>query len=184
MDILIGAVGSILAAIFLFSLSKIYHVWERRGNVFISMPMEAAGNQQQYEQLHDLAEAIVLSLRGANFKSYSAIADIKDPTRFEQPATVAADVFTKIRRSRYFVIVLPERVSSGCLVELGYALGRKRRVVIFHQGSSQSADSPLPWLVRGLETTPGANQLVRKVPYDNLQDVKEYFGKNPQAILK
>lgn len=122
---------------------------ELKYDAFLSSPMAGFGDDDRYrahrgemKRLADVLEA------ECDFKRiYSAALAIESQAEFEEPGVSLREDLEALHDSRYFVLVLPERVVSSVTVEAGYALALSKTSI---------------YLVRRMEDLPF---LLRQAPH-------------------
>lgn len=175
---LVGFVASLAAGLAVFFIGYIFRAIGSSGHFFVSIPMEALEGEAEYNEVKSVAKDLVSELRSQNKKVYCGVDELQGDQKFEQPTTKAPQVFEKIRKSKYFILVLPKRLGSGSLVELGYAASKRKRMIVFYAKAAQGEKDTLPWIARGIPK-------ITRVAFNSLDDVMDNFkGDNLKSLLK
>ena len=135
-------------------------------DVFLAAPMEAADD---YAEGRSAAADIIDALRAhCDVDTVFFAGDtISDPDHFENPSVGLGRNMPYFRSATRFVMVYPEKVASGVLVEAGLALALGASAVYFVKNRQS-----LPWILRD---TSGANDMklgpVRIIEYRDHADL-------------
>lgn len=102
-------------------------------DVFISSPMAALANDEQYKKDREKVLAVMKALRTkCNFHScIYAGNNIESMERFEQPDDSLRDDFRNLRESKYFILLYPAKLASSVLLEAGWALAFGKPSIYF-----------------------------------------------------
>jgi hypothetical protein len=88
-----------------------------------------------------------------NYRVYWAAEKIESIRNFDLMSTSVLDDLQAIRKSRYFVMVYPQKMATSALFEAGYALAQEKFSLYFTPKREE-----LPFLLREL---PGTHSIVR-----------------------
>jgi nucleoside 2-deoxyribosyltransferase len=167
---LLGTVGVGLLGLGVYSALREKKPKKVKHDLFFSYPMAAWGDGDKFKKERTTALEIIEALRtysGAK-DVYFAGRQIASTTSF-QSTDVAAEVDLKaIDEARYFVMVLPEKMSSSVIFEAGYALAKKKPGVYFVNDLEH-----LPFLMKNIEA----------LPRDQFPRHKIYTFKNQADLL-
>lgn len=94
-------------------------------NIFIACAMAAdSGKLKEIQPFIDLLEE--------KFgPTYYAPRKYSDPATYPEPYPALQEVLDNIKHSKILFLYYPEKVPSGALVELGYALALKKKIVVY-----------------------------------------------------
>ena len=147
-------------------------------DVFLAIPMLAADD---YEASRHRAKRIVeaLQLHCGVREVFWAGQTIEDSDHFEDPSVGLGRNMPYFRSATKFVMVYPEKVASGVLVEAGLAMALRAPAVYFVRDRSD-----LPWILRDV---PGANDgqlgAVRVIEYANDDDLVDRIRTNGHHLF-
>lgn len=184
MQFFLGVAASLVASVLFFLFVRFVGNIIKRGKIFVSVPMEGFLNNDDYKGAHEFSEKLSLKVQAQGKEIYCASCDINEPSKFESPVTGASEVFERIAQSKYFVLVLGKRVATGSLVELGFALAKNRRIVIFFKEGEDPETKTLPWLIRGIDSLPKSKRAIRKIQFETYEEVISEFeeGRLPNLL--
>lgn len=136
-------------------------------DVFLAMAMAALETEEQYQSYRNQALEIIKYLQDAcGFRSvFYAGANLKTKAEFEAEDFSLTLDLRALRRSRYFILVYPEKIASSVLFEAGLAVALGKPSVYFIQQQG------LPFLMEqaGQADLPSG---VRIYKYENLARIK------------
>lgn len=114
-------------------------------DVFISTPMAAWSEPEEYaknrEEILELREQIKQHCKYRNI--FYAGVGIPSAEHFEPAGISVRDDFNAIKNSKMLILLYPEALATGALVEIGAALALGKQCVIF-----TSSRSTLPYILR------------------------------------
>jgi hypothetical protein len=145
-------------------------------DVFLSAPMAATNSENEYKESRDRALTIIQALKTqCTFSSvYFAGEQIKTKADFDPPLLAIVDDFEKIRQSRYFVLLYPEKVASSALVETGFALALGKTTVMFVHRHDD-----LPFLLKNADALPS----VRIYDFADDKSLQKLIAKNRTKLF-
>ncbi len=142
-------------------------------DVFLSFPMAGSGN---YNDSRRLGERVVQALqKHCDVREvFWAGATIEDDGHFEEPSVGLGRNMPYFRSAARFVMLYPEKLSSGVLVEAGLALGLKMPAVYLVRDRED-----LPWILQDIGGA-GDNALgrVRVIVYSDEDNLIEKLKSN------
>lgn len=103
-----------------------------------------------------------LLLLHKRFSFYCATVAIEEPHLFDSPEDSANRDFEALRRIDSFVLLYPKPLPSSSLIELGYALALRKRILII---APSMVD--IPFLARGLTKTIHNTEIFLADPIDD-----------------
>jgi hypothetical protein len=116
-------------------------------DVFLSCPMAGARTEERYQGLRAEALQVVDCLeRECGLTAFFAGRDVPSRDAFDEPDySVVVDV-EALKKSRYFLLLYPEKLVSSVLVEAGIALALGKKAVYFARDARH-----LPFMLRHLD---------------------------------
>lgn len=116
-------------------------------SLFISTPISSYKSEEDFSRLrawlYTLAKKIATSI--PQCPVFCAACEITSPTHTDDPVESVKRDLQILDASTHFVLVFPEKLASSALIELGYALAKKKPVLIIAPSSSA-----LPFMALGL----------------------------------
>lgn len=133
-----------------------------RGNrVFLSIPMAALATDAERSAVKVKIERLIQTLEHRHgldiYCAYTGVGGTFDPGR-----KAAIECFAEIRKCRYFVAILPALMPTSTYVETGYALAKKKDVLLMHVSGA------LPYLLKEIESS-GVSLLGSRVSAKRLE---------------
>lgn len=149
-------------------------------DVFLAFPMAAFGDNEQYQRERDHAMEIMGALQThCGVKSiYCAGSKITRVDAFQLQSVAAEVDLEAIRKSRYFVMIYPEKIVSSVLFEAGFALAEKKDSIYFVKDTDH-----LPFLMQQAEQLGGAFPRVHIVKVDTHRDIIQILQNNGSLTL-
>ncbi|KPF61851.1 hypothetical protein IP88_15345 [alpha proteobacterium AAP81b] len=118
--------------------------------IFIAAPMSVL-NAQDYRDLQRTITELIARVK--NIPSVDAVyfagANIAAPAEFSDPTSAIAADMEALDRCDVFILYYSAPAATSALVELGYALARRKRVLIVAPD-----ESILPFLIRNMTERP------------------------------
>ncbi|NOQ23737.1 MAG: hypothetical protein GQ564_00100 [Bacteroidales bacterium] len=146
-------------------------------SIFISYPIAGAKNKTEKNEIKDFIIQIEKKLKTWGYKEIFNATTYFDKEHDNQPPAVASKIDLKaVHDSKSFILLYPTKVATSALVELGYALGGDKNILICTTNSKI-----LPFLVRGFNE---AFHNVRIIEYDNLEHLSDILEENHSQYLK
>jgi len=143
-----SAIWATLAYVCLLMASKLYNALVVKKRIFISIPMAGLDDRNDFDAMKKLATDLSLEItRNSRSTVYCAYDVVSGPENFPMTAVPALEVLTKIRKCDYFLAILPKRVYTSTLIEIGYAMGKKKNVCIAYFEDASGNDT-LPYLLK------------------------------------
>lgn len=116
-------------------------------DVFVSCPMAATSNEEEYQTLRNQALEVVQCLeKECGLTAFFAGRNVESPDMFDEPDYAVYRDLGALRASQYFLLLYPERMVSSVLVEAGYALALGKKAVYFVKDKKH-----LPFILRHLD---------------------------------
>jgi hypothetical protein len=145
-----------------------------RYDIFISAPMEAnASCSFSYAEMQKNAVDIYQLLRAMDLRVFCALVDKVHHDNFDTPLATLDQNIPALYGMRYYVLIWPGPLSTGALVEAGFALALKKPAVIFVRKMDD-----LPWILRKSNEFRVNWQIVR---YEQLDEIKTLILHNRSA---
>lgn len=183
LNITTGIFASLFVVIFMALLSFLWSRLNRRTrHVFLSIPMAGLEHPQGFETHKDLSVRLTEQLeRIENVEVYCGYSKVTNKDEYQKVEAAPVEILKAIRKCSYFIAILSERVYTGTLVEIGYALARRKHVIIWYK--TEGGKPNLPWILDLL----GSNTLLRlrlsKQHYDDFEDLIRRARQDPAAFL-
>ena len=145
--------------------------------LFIASPMASFNSEEEYtKERKDILSLIATFRKECNFKSVIyAGKDIATMEDFDAPDISVKEDFDAIKESKFFVMVLPEKLPSSVLVEAGVALAAGKPSLYFVKDKSD-----LPFLLSHSEM---AFDTVKIYEYKTIDDIKKLIINNGKKLL-
>jgi len=120
-------------------------------DVYLSCPMGAVQAAQKYQEIRSQAMAVVEALENeCGFKVFFFGREVDSREHLDEsdlPVAKIVRCMNALRRSRYYVLFFPAKVSSSALVEAGFALSLNKTGIYFVRSREH-----LPFLLRYSES--------------------------------
>jgi hypothetical protein len=120
-------------------------------DVYLSCPMGALQAEHRYQEIRLQAMTVVETFeKECNFKVFFFGREVDSRGRLDESDLPVAKVVrctNALRRSRYYALLLPARLSSGALAEAGFALALNKKGIYFVKSREH-----LPFLLRYSES--------------------------------
>ncbi|MCL1877556.1 MAG: hypothetical protein FWF80_01730 [Defluviitaleaceae bacterium] len=113
--------------------------------VFIATPIAAFASRCDYDEFRAYLIGLAEKLK-ASVTIFSAALTVPDVLSYDSPASSARQDFLTIEKSEFFVLIYPQNIPTSALVELGYALALKKKILIL----TVNRDT-LPWMLREID---------------------------------
>lgn len=120
----------------------------KKKNIFIASPIAGFSTEQDYNKYKSLIKNTVDQIKkhNGNTNIFCEIVNVASVQKYDSPAKSAIKDFNNIQESDLFILLYPQKVVSSALVELGYALSQKKKILIVSPQKNM-----LPYMVLGLE---------------------------------
>lgn len=134
--------------------------------LFISAPIAGFENEEEYMEYRDKVVNLVEDIkRAVSIKDiYSAISEVNSVDAYDSPVQSAIQDLSALRESTHFILFYPKKVPSSALVELGYALAEKKKLLLI-----VNTRKDLPYMVQGFEHVEYYNTKVLEKNIENVQ---------------
>jgi nucleoside 2-deoxyribosyltransferase len=146
-------------------------------DVFLSSPMAAFPSDDSYVEERKKMLDFMGALRTycqLNRIFYAGL-DLESQSEFSGDEVLAAKHdFEAIKKSRYFILIYPQRLASSVLVEVGYALALNKPSIYFVKNVED-----LPYLLQHLH---GVNN-IEIYPYSTTDDLRKIIRRNGCQIF-
>ena len=141
-------------------------------DVFVSAPMAAYSDNEAIErQREDFNQIRAALRRRCKFeRCFYAGVDMRNSEEFEKPHLALRSNIQKLRASRYFIMLYPERMASSILVEAGMAIALGIPSIWFVRDAED-----LPFLLRNASQAESAAA--------NIPKVRIYKGESASEIV-
>ena len=143
--------------------------------IFIATPIAGFSDEKVYNNFRIKIKALTRKL-DKNFSIISEILNISNVASYDSPSQSAAKDFQNIESSSIFVLIYPQRMPTSALVELGYALALKKRILII-----TTEQGILPYMLKELDKV-YSNVQISYFPngWDDVDDIIYTFVYNNQ----
>jgi len=113
--------------------------------VFIATPISGFEDENEYGIFR---RNIKTSIRRLSKKMIiiSELINISDATAYESPAMSVEIDLKNIENSSYFVLIYPRKTPTSALIELGYALAKKKKILILTKNQET-----LPYMLKKID---------------------------------
>jgi hypothetical protein len=114
--------------------------------IFISFPIAGIKDKKEREQVNGFAKNLENELENIGYrKIFNASMHFSHDHEHQPPKIACETDFNALDKSKNFLLLYPERIATSALIELGYALGGQKKIIM----CSKSIHT-LPFLARGL----------------------------------
>lgn len=140
-------------------------------NVFIASPIAGFESKTDYKKYRLLIKNVIEKIKALEFidNVFSEIVEINDIINYDSPQNSVLKDFYNILHSDFFILFYPQKVSSSALIELGYAIAERKKILIL-----SPKKEILPYLVPGLDKV-----------YNNVTiNIEKYSEKNILRVIK
>jgi len=146
-------------------------------DLFIASPMASFDSDDEYKKdRQGILNLIDTFRRECKFKSIIyAGRDIRSMSDFDAPDLSVQDDFLALKESRYFIMVLPEKLASSVLVEAGAALALEKPSIYFVKDRHD-----LPFLLAQAEM---AFSSVKIYEYSKIEDINNLISKHRKELF-
>lgn len=187
---------AILAQIFVIILisSLLYFFWAplkgwflnlNKKKIYISTPMSYMGNAspQARQGLINKKKSILTSIESklsTKFKVKHGLQNVSKAAEFEVGEHVKHNIIKEIRDCKYFILILDNKEFTSSLIEVGLAIAnRKRCILCFKRGAECE-----PYLLKNLQSNDKHRTKIRKIEFDELDELPNLIGKDPLEWLE
>jgi hypothetical protein len=113
--------------------------------VFIATPIASFTDKKEYNSFRIKIKALAKKLQ-KNVNVISKILNISNASNYDPPSLSAKNDFRDIDNSSFFVLIYPQQMPTSALVELGYALALKKKILIL-----TVSQDVLPYMLKELD---------------------------------
>jgi len=114
--------------------------------IFISFPIAGVKDKKEREEVNEFANKLEISLKNIGYrKIFNASLHFSNNHDHQPPRVACETDFGALDKSKNFLLLYPEKIATSALIELGYALGGQKKIIM----CSPSIHN-LPFLARGL----------------------------------
>jgi len=139
-------------------------------SVFIATPIAAFPSEKEYEKFRTKLK-ILSEKMSEKVDVFSAALTVPSFSAYSSPALSADQDFNNIKNSTHFILIYPQAVPTSALVELGYALALKKKILIL-----ASSRENLPYMTRELDDVYSNVQISCLYPdWDDIENVIASF---------
>ncbi len=177
---------AILAGLIVYTFRRIYLGLTEKRRVFISLPMAGLLDRGAFEAHRAFSADLTRELgRLDRVQVYCAYAQVPSYEQFENSGAASIDVIHRIRKCDYYIAILTDRVYSSVLIEIGYALARKKHVSVYFREIEQAGQkkSTLPYLLKSLNSNWRMKLNINKYKYETLADILSEARRDPEGFL-
>lgn len=117
-----------------------------RYDLFVAAPMAAFKSEAQFNRSRRSILSMIGKIREQTSiqRIYYAGESIGCSENFDQPMTAFDEDLSALTASAHFLLIYPEKIATGALVELGYAIAEKKPVLILTRDTED-----LPYFLKG-----------------------------------
>ena len=141
--------------------------------IFFATPIAGFGDEKLLLDYKKQIISLVKKLK-IKFEVFAEIAIVRSINDYDTPAESAMIDFKEIEESELFVLHYPVRIPTSALIELGYAFGKSKKIIIIVPDRDV-----LPYLAQKLDNV---YEKMRIILYDELN--KETIRMLYQEICK
>jgi len=113
--------------------------------VFIATPIAGFADKNEYNAFRSKIKALNRKI-SKKINVISEILKVSDVSGYDSPSLSASQDFANIEDSSYFILIYPQKIPTSALVELGYALALKRKILIL-----STSQEILPYMLKELD---------------------------------
>lgn len=124
-----------------------------RTTIFLAAPISGFQSDGEYSKYRQCLLALINRL-SKSYEVYSELTSIDSSEQYDTPEESAKIDFYRIQQSDVFLMYHPMRMQSSTLIELGYAVALKKKIIII------SNTSNLPYLATGLHAVTSAVEVI------------------------
>lgn len=152
-------------------------VGDDRYGAYISTPMDGFGDDDilkiHREDILKLVDYLETNLGRRVFTAYR---DIDRSSDFESEERAFVENFQRIKNSKVFILVLPDKVYSSVFIEVGIALALGKKCLLFLPENAQD----VPFLLRGLSRVKNlGDDIDKQIPH-----ILVYNIKGPHEVIQ
>ena len=141
-------------------------------DLFVSAPMAAFETEKEFQSSRDSVLDVIRNIKknckfNGVFYAGNEIESIKD---FESEDMSVVEDYDACYRSRYFMLIYPQKIATSALVELGWAMAHKKPTIIFAKNRGH-----LPFLVKNADAV---FSNIRIYEYKTSSDINNKFYAN------
>ena len=160
------------------SKNTIWSLGNERYGLFFSAPMTGLSNSADYKRNKDQAIDIIRHIQNKHgiTEIFYAGFEIESADKFDAPENAMATDLDAIASSSAFILYYPEPMASSALIELGFALGIKKPIIIITKNRKT-----LPYLIKNADHL----SCTEKFPFIDIiefTDKKDLFDKIDSSI--
>ena len=150
----------------------------RSYDLFVSAPMAAFETEEEFQSSRKAVMEVVSGIKKhCGFKDvFYAGAEIESPEGFESEDLSVVNDYDACFRSRYFMLIYPQKIASSALIELGWAMAHKKPTVIFTKKRDE-----LPFLAKNADSV---FRNVRIYEYKTSADITNRFALNGGRLFQ
>lgn len=151
----------------------------RTYDLFVSVPMASFASDAEYQAFRTTIVEVVKSVKKhCGFRDvFYAGGEIERLADFESEDLSINEDYDACVRSRYFVLIYPQRIASSALIELGWAMALRKPILIF---TKSRAD--LPFLAKNADAV---FKNLRIFEFQTEADITQRFEANgPQLFAQ
>lgn len=147
-------------------------------DLFVSAPMAAFDTEKEFQSSRNAILDIVRGIKKyCKFKDvFYAGEEIESHKDFESEDLSVIEDYDACFRSKYYILIYPQKIATSALIELGWAMAHKKPIVIF----TKKRDD-LPFLVKNADSV-FAN--LRIYEYKTSSDITNRFYANGNEIFE
>jgi hypothetical protein len=125
---------------------------ELKYGAYISTPMDGFQDDAKFEtHRKDILKLIDFIENESDIGAvFCALSTIENKSKFESEDIAFMLNFDRIVKSKYFILILPEKVYSSVFIEVGIAIALGKKCVFFLPKQKSTDDNAVPFLLRGI----------------------------------
>ena len=143
-------------------------------NMFIASPIAGFTSEADYNKYKKLIKSVVGKIKKNNNNLnniFCEITNINDISEYDSPASAVTKDLYHIDESEIFVLLYPKKVVSSALIELGYAISKRKKILII-----ASSKDILPYMVLGLDQVyPNIKVEITEYTFENMFNLINKF---------
>ncbi len=150
----------------------------RSYDLFVSAPMAAFETENEFQSSRNAILDVVRGIKKyCRFKDvFYAGDEIESHKDFESEDISVVEDYDACFRSRYFILIYPQKIATSALIELGWAMAHKKPIVIFAKKRDE-----LPFLAKNADSV---FKNVRIYEYKTSSDIINRFYVNSSSLFQ
>jgi len=147
-------------------------------DLFVSVPMAAYATEAEFQASRSAVFDVIRGTKKhCKFSDvFYAGSEIESPEDFESEDMSVVEDYDALARSKYFMLIYPQKIVTSALIELGWAMAHRKPIIIFVKNRAD-----LPFLAKNADAV-FAN--LRIYEYKTSSDIINRFSANGSEIFE